>query len=768
MPAQATDATGDRPLTVVRAVVPCFNRGDDLRVALDDLSRTDCRAGAIALDVLVVDNASDTPLTDVPHPDGLKIEHLRLPDNLGGSGGYNAGMARALRTEPRPGFVWLVDSDARVDPDTLKMLLDTLARDPDACAVGPALCDPDTKEPFEIGGRVEPWGGGFMGEFRDQDDEDLPDEPFGCDYVAACCALVRADAIERTGLFPEVFLNGDDVEWFIRLADETGRHVLCDPHARGYHPRFDKVPTSARYFLARNAYGSIAAKGYGALVRFRRARVETMRALNQIMMNRVDLARLHMRGLRDAARGRVIGRPRSGTIEFEPFRPYDEFAEALDGHGIAPQRIGAYLPPDIAGDGLDRVLGVLGDRGFTIARTREHDHRSESHGSGSSGFFFRAIIGQPNRVALVPAKGRPAYWLVAPTTIQLAEHGFAIVRQNRLATFARVAGVFLLGQWYALRLAVRGPGPSRLPSVDEISARHDPSSASVDSLSIVVLSYNRKDALAKTLRELAKNDDTRDAELIVVDNASSDGTREMMRRDFPAVPLIELDENIGVDAFNVGVREATGDAVLILDDDSHPDQGAVSTAMAALRDDASLAAVTLEPVHPASRESEWAFAPVLDGPDDAWPVMGCGNLVRRRDWLAVGGYERDYFLYRNDTDLAMKLLAAGRGVRFDPSLTVWHDSPAAAAKSTRWFRTATRNWVWLCKRHGGDGWRRPALMGWAWAHKTARLSPKAQLAALRGGLAGLFERAPTLPEQVQPDGSALAKLLTLQLSARRR
>ena len=148
--------------------------------------------------------------------------------------------------------------------------------------------------------------------------------------------------------------------------------------------------------------------------------------------------------------------------------------------------------------------------------------------------------------------------------------------------------------------------------------------------------------------------------------------------------------------------------------------------------------------------------------------MGWGNLVRRRDWLAVGGYEAGFFLYRNDTDLAMKLLAAGRGVRFDPSLTVWHDSPAAATKSTRWFRTATRNWIWLCKRHGGAGWLRHALMGWAWAHKTAGLSLSAQIAALRGGWNGMFGRAPTLPENVRPDGSALDRLIRLQLSARRR
>src|SRR5690606_34605702 len=102
--------------------------------------------------------------------------------------------------------------------------------------------------------------------------------------------------------------------------------------------------------------------------------------------------------------------------------------------------------------------------------------------------------------------------------------------------------------------------------------------------------------------------------------------------------------------------------------------------------------------------SERPFARVLGGcsaPRDDWPVMGCGNLVRRSAWQAVGGYEESFFLYRNDVDLALKLLAAGGkggGVWFDPTWVVWHDSPAAAPnrrKSLRWFELATRNWIWL-------------------------------------------------------------------------
>ncbi len=108
--------------------------------------------------------------------------------------------------------------------------------------------------------------------------------------------------------------------------------------------------------------------------------------------------------------------------------------------------------------------------------------------------------------------------------------------------------------------------------------------------------------------------------------------------------------------------------------------------------------------------------------------------------------EDAFFLYRNDVDLAMKLLDAGFRVHFDPNWIVWHDSPGTAKKSLRWFELATRNWVWLCRRHGRGVIRwKSTLAGWLWAHKLAGFSPLAHIAAAKGGLKGLLSRAPAMP-----------------------
>lgn len=215
-------------------------------------------------------------------------------------------------------------------------------------------------------------------------------------------------------------------------------------------------------------------------------------------------------------------------------------------------------------------------------------------------------------------------------------------------------------------------------------------------LSAIVVSHNRRDALERTLRELAALGLFDTGEVIVADNASADGSPAMVRADFPRATLMELTDNLGVEAYNRAAAAAQGDTLLILDDDSWPDGASLRAAVAALHASPTLGAVALLPVHPSTRRAEWRH----DAEPDAFPLMGCGNLVRADAWRDLRGYEPTFFLYRNDTDLALRLLAGGRGVAFNPDWIVWHDSPAARRKSERWLRLATRNWLWLCRRHG--------------------------------------------------------------------
>lgn len=743
----------------VRALVPCHNRADDLALLLSDLAATELTAAGVAmtLEVVIADNAS-IPAIPVP-PLTSMVRVVRSETNLGGSGGFNLAMRAALedwtRDDSAADLLWLVDSDARVLPETLARLVETLMSDATLAGVGPALADPHTRVVHEVGGVIDPRTG-RQGPMLTSTVGVLGVET--CDYVASCCLLLRRECVERVGLMPDRFINADDAEWCLKISQQTGRRIAVNPDALAMHPRFDRFPTWQRYFGTRNAFGAIDAKGLGRRVRFRHATSCVAKAINQTLMGRDDLAELHMLGLRDAARGVTTGPASHDVPRPAPTVSVDQLRAAIAGL------------PSGASIAVDADAAALCEHDETwrelvqsaASRPGARKLGGGSRRAGVLGALSRWMLGPAADVAIVPAAGAVRHWFAADTLVCLSESGAWITKPTRSAAW-RAMGVLARGAGLAAKIAMRPREDHAMPAAPIVRATRSLS------LSIVVLSYNRRDALAKTLEKLREESVTRQAEVIVVDNASTDGSPAMIRDRFPHVKLIELKSNIAIAGFNRGVEASTGDVVLVLDDDSWPERSVVARAMELLSARPDLAAVTLLPVHPETRMPEWRFAAVIEGARSDWPTMGCANLVRRADWLAAGGYDESFFLYRNDTDLALKLLSLGRGVWFDPAWTAWHQSPAAATKSARWFGTATRNWVWMCRRHGrGATGLCSMLAGWAWAHKLAGASLASHAAVLRGAMAGVFSSLPPSPEGTRGKGAGLRHLLELQRRARGR
>ncbi len=767
----------------VAAVVPCFNRPDDARLLLDDLSKLDLRG--IDLRVLIVDNASDQPLDRL----GLALDHspppsgpprcsiTRLERNTGGSGGFNIGidlvLGREHERDPAPSpwadfnadWLWLIDSDARVLPGTLRSLLDAMLADERVVACGPAICDPSTGIPFELGGRmnlrsglmepVVPGAAGVIG-------------PVECEYLAACCALVRADAARCAGPMPDTFLNADDAEWFIRMRRRTGGRVLALPGVRAMHPRFDRFPTWTRYYTTRNALGPLNAIAAPRTTRFARAGRDVLRAAQQQFMERPDLARLHMLGLRRAGQR---GPAPTGAIGCRPAAPLRDLLPALRRElgELRGKRVG--ITPDCGLDAPDRHAFELALHAAG-ASTVDLPARSSPLRT-----LRRWILGPDVDVAIVPARGRHSSWWRGRVQIQVADGQFFLARPRRLRSVLAAAGTLALGALHTQRAAGRVAVDDE-PSMLDIEYRSAHAHAG-DALSVevIILSHNRWPALQHTVERIRESrwfthSAAARRRITVVDNASSDGTAD--RAEVLLTPLgvrvLRLPENVGVDAFNHAALHSDADVLIILDDDATPDDHAVRIALDDLARAPGLAAVTLLPSHPRTGAVEWPFARQLrGGSSDRWPVMGCANIIRRSAWMLVGGYEPAMFLYRNDTDLALKLLGAGLGVRFDPALVAWHDTPASPGKpkSLRWHELATRNWIWLARRHG-RGVHLPigAILGWAWAHALARASLPRHLATLKGAWLGMTMPAPPTPQHCNDSGAAWRDLLALRFSGR--
>lgn len=502
-------------LTRIAVVVPCFNRRSDAEALLGDLAGMD--AQGLNVRVLLVDNASTQPLSELATPAGLTLEHLRLSTNTGGSGGYNAGMSRVLNLSNEstsawgafdPELVWLVDSDARVAPDTLRALLEVLEKDRGIVAAGSAVADPITGQFFELGGHVNRRNGNYEPHVIGNAGVHRLVE---CDYVAACCALVRADAIRCSGVFPDTFLNGDDIEWFIRMGRLTGGRIVGVPWSHAMHPRYDRFPTWTRYYMTRNAFGPLDALGVSRRTRLVRAMKEVPRAVQQSMMGRHDLSRLHLLGLKHAGqtthgkRSGNRGIAGAGVVAVEPNIPLRDLATSLTavfGQPDARRPRAAVIHPNLLVSDADRALI---DRELRAAGFEPRPPR----GRGSAGAgFVRSCIGAVRRwtlgaeapVAVVPARGRPDAWFLGSRLIEVVPGGCVIRRVTRIGTPLQAARTLLVGAWRARAVAARpGEAPSLLNPGYAAKRAAAESTLSVEA---IVLSYNRWPALERTLTAL--------------------------------------------------------------------------------------------------------------------------------------------------------------------------------------------------------------------------------------------------------------------------
>jgi N-acetylglucosaminyl-diphospho-decaprenol L-rhamnosyltransferase len=255
-------------------------------------------------------------------------------------------------------------------------------------------------------------------------------------------------------------------------------------------------------------------------------------------------------------------------------------------------------------------------------------------------------------------------------------------------------------------------------------------------LAIIIVSYNSQHDLARTLESLHAAPPATPHRVVVVDNASSDGSLAFVRRRWPGVQAIDAGANLGFSrANNLGIRATESDLVLLLNSDTVVPSGAIDGLVGDLlaHPEAAIAGPRLvdaagrpeisigrmigpfnelrQKVTGALYDRRWgpvrrrverslATAHEVD-----W-VSGACLLVRRDDAEAVGLLDERFFLYTEDVDFCASVRARGRRVRFVPSVGVRHlrggsrsHDPSAALAAYRRSQLA-----FYAKHH--PGWHR--------------------------------------------------------------
>ncbi|MFF9819155.1 glycosyltransferase family 2 protein [Streptomyces sp. NPDC014006] len=218
---------------------------------------------------------------------------------------------------------------------------------------------------------------------------------------------------------------------------------------------------------------------------------------------------------------------------------------------------------------------------------------------------------------------------------------------------------------------------------------------------VVVITHNRRDELLRTLGHLAELPEK--PPVIVVDNASADGTPDAVAKKHPQVRLLRPGRNFGAIGRNLAVREVRTPYVAFCDDDSWWSPGALSGAADLLDRYPSLATVTARIlVEPGSTDDpiteELRNSPV---PAPRWlpgPALGsflaAATVLRTEAFRAAGGFHPRLWLGGEEELLAADLAANGWWLTYADHLTI-HHQPSPARDATLRRAHGIRNTLWF-------------------------------------------------------------------------
>lgn len=281
-------------------------------------------------------------------------------------------------------------------------------------------------------------------------------------------------------------------------------------------------------------------------------------------------------------------------------------------------------------------------------------------------------------------------------------------------------------------------------------------------VSVVIPNWNGAHFLPGCLDSLRRQDYA-PLEILVADNASSDGSRDLLATQYPDVRLVALPENRGfTGACNAGMTAARGEIVILLNNDTetapgwvsaivdtfarHPEAGLVASKMLLFdrRDHFHTAGDLFRVDGRLFNRGVWERDEgQYDQEEYVFSACGGSAAYRRAMLDEIGLLDDDFFFSCEDMDLAWRAQLAGYRCVYQPAAVVYHRLAATGGGVTASYHDG-RNMIWLLvKNYPGALWRKHGLkvlraqLGLAWEALRAWRGAAAR-ARLRGMVAGLI------------------------------
>ena len=217
-------------------------------------------------------------------------------------------------------------------------------------------------------------------------------------------------------------------------------------------------------------------------------------------------------------------------------------------------------------------------------------------------------------------------------------------------------------------------------------------------VSVIILNWNRKEDVSETLIRL-KNQTYKNFEVIVVDNASTDGSLSHFRRNFPETKIVGLDKNYGLYGWNFGMRSAMGEYLLLLASDSRIKNDLIKKHVEKLNRNKAIG-VSCPATYELKTRRYLGPNRAKKGNDiKGYRVTyfdGNGICLKREVFEKTGGYDEDYFICLEELEWAVRILKEGFDIACFTDCVVYHKkSKKGGDYRKRMGFYYCRNWIWF-------------------------------------------------------------------------
>jgi hypothetical protein len=287
--------------------------------------------------------------------------------------------------------------------------------------------------------------------------------------------------------------------------------------------------------------------------------------------------------------------------------------------------------------------------------------------------------------------------------------------------------------------------------------------SSLFDVSIVIVSFNTRDVLRECLSSVYHQSGALRVQIIVVDNASKDGSAAMVEQEFPGIVCLRSEVNLGFGpANNLGFHSATGRYIVLLNSDAFLGEGSLERAVAHMdaapsaglggarlvgRDESWQPSARMFPSvlgdlivlsglaanFPKSRllgRFDRTWADPMEAADIDW-VPGAFSILRAEALADVGPFDPRFFLYYEEVDLCLRIKQKGYSIWYWPDIVIVHigGESSRQVRSLQLSRTGAQLTLWRMrsmllyyrKHHGHSAWW--AMMveaAWYWLRSQRR------------------------------------------------